>query len=80
MDISEDAGLLQIDAALTHLTEHRNDPNDDAEWSISVTPRGGEGGRGIYLRTEDDCTKVQEFVVEAIPKVCDSLVLQRISP
>lgn len=68
-DIQEDAGLLQVQGALQHLEEHKGVDDEDAEWVVSVSPRGAEAGRGVYLRTAEECAQTQEFVVDVHPEI-----------
>lgn len=76
-DIQEDVGLLQLEHALKYLREHHEMADEDAEWVVNVTPRGGETGRGVYLRTPEECSKVQELALEAVPKVRMSSLMEK---
>lgn len=66
-------GLIQVQDAFDYLQKHAKDPDADAEWEIQVTPTGrGEAMHGIYLRTQEETSKVQQFLVEISPQFLET--------
>jgi tripeptidyl-peptidase-2 len=62
-------GLIQIMDAYEHLLAHYDDPDQDAEWLVQVTPPGrARTMRGVYLRGLQETATLQQFAVEVTPK------------
>jgi tripeptidyl-peptidase-2 len=65
----QNVGLLQVERLYEHLVAHQSTPDQDAEWSVQVTPQGrGEAMRGVYLRQLEETTKLQQIAVNVVPK------------
>lgn len=70
-DVSDpqNVGLLQVERLYDYLVRHRDTPDQDAEWTIQVTPQGrGEPMRGVYMRQLEETSKLQQFAVNVAPK------------
>lgn len=73
-DVSDDLGVpfIQVDKAWDYLVEHRDKPDQDAEFRVAVTPAGKVPGkvtdqRGIYIREKNFTQKVNQFSVTIKP-------------
>ena len=74
-DVDDDLGVpfIQVDKAWDYLAAHKDQPDQDAEFRISVTPAGkavgrsGTDQRGIYIREIQNTQRINQYNVTVKP-------------
>ncbi|KAE8194985.1 hypothetical protein A4X06_0g4930 [Tilletia controversa] len=74
-DVGDPLGVpfIQTDKAFEYIREHKDRPDQDAEFHVSVTPAGkvpgnaGTDKRGIYLREKHETHRLNQYTVTIRP-------------
>ncbi|KAE8227429.1 hypothetical protein CF326_g7568, partial [Tilletia indica] len=74
-DVGDPLGVpfIQTDKAFEYIREHKDRPDQDAEFHVSVTPAGkmpgnaGTDKRGIYLREKHETHRLNQYTVTIKP-------------
>jgi tripeptidyl-peptidase-2 len=78
-DVGDDLGtpFIQVDKAWDYIVEHKDLPDQDAEFDVAITPAGkplgraGTDKRGIYIRDVPQTHRVSQYNATVKPKFRD---------